>query len=96
MKKTNIYKKVTDKVLIALILRFVEDHSGGIKFTELVHNLMATILDPGEAKYIGVTKKQKEDFPDRIETLLRKSKEFKILDYTWRSQNRAKMFIYTE
>ena len=29
-------------------------------------------------------------------SLIRKSKEFKILDYTWKSLNRAKMFVYTE
>jgi hypothetical protein len=96
MKKTNIYKKVTDKVLTELIRKFVEDHSGGIKFTELICKLMSTILGAEDAKYIGMTKKQEEHFPDRIEALIRKSKEFKILDYTWRSENKAKIFVYTE
>lgn len=67
-----------------------------MKFIELVHMLMGTILGAEDTKYIGMTKKQEENFPDRIEALLIKSKEFKILDYTWRSENRAKIFVYTE
>jgi hypothetical protein len=96
VKKETIYKKVTDEVLINLIRRFVEDGSGGIKFIELVSHLMCTILGGEDAKYVGMTKKQEKCFPDRIEALIRKSKEFKILDYTWRSQIKEKMFIYTE
>lgn len=96
MKKTKIYNMITDKVLIELIRRSVEEHSGGIKFTELLCHIMSTILGAEDTIYIGMTKKQEENFPNRIEALLRKSKEFKILDYTWRSENRAKMFVYTE
>jgi ribosomal protein S6E (S10) len=94
--KEPIYKKITDKVILDLIRRFVEDNSGGIKFMELISHLMMTILGGEDTKFIGMTKKQEESFPDRIEALIRKSKEFKILDYTWRSGIKAKMFVYTE
>jgi len=61
------------------ILEILDYHSGGIKFTELIVDLAA---------------RHPVDIDD-VEAVIRESKDIKILNYTWLSVKRAKMFIYT-
>lgn len=71
-----------------IILDIVNNHSGGIKFTTLIADLVS---------------KHKEHeididcvhFPDQVEQAIRNSSKMKILDYMWTDMNRAKMFVYT-
>lgn len=76
---------MTDKELYNQALEIVKDHSGGIKFTEL----LTLILSKNKSA------SQTSNFPDKLEIILRDSDELKVLDYTHKLLNRAKMFIYT-
>lgn len=69
------------------ILAHVTDNSGGMKFTELVSILTSNAVDN------GVTLPDK--FADEVESVIRNSEELRVLDYTWKTLNRAKMFVYT-
>jgi hypothetical protein len=69
------------------IEKILDDHSGGIKFTELLGELIQIMY---ENEYIVP-----EDLPEKLEKLIREDTNFKILDYTWKSMNKAKMFVYT-
>jgi hypothetical protein len=82
IKKTQDY----DKVLHDLIVKIVDDNSGGIKFTELI----ATITADNHDSLDNI-----ENFPDRLERVIRESKILNVLDYTFRDLNRCKMFVYT-
>ena len=64
--------------------KIIEDHSGGVKFIELIADMVAD-------KYLG----PEEVDPDEIENVIREMEDVKILDYVWKSMNRAKMFVYT-
>lgn len=75
---------MTDKELHDIAVSIVLDHSGGIKFTELL-----TIILSKDTSISQIS-----NFPDRLETIIRNSNEVKVLDYTHKSLNRAKMFIY--
>jgi hypothetical protein len=64
--------------------KIIEDHSGGVKFIELIADMVTD-------KYLG----PEEVDPDEIENVIREMEDVKILDYVWKSMNRAKMFVYT-
>lgn len=72
---------------ISIIEKIVNDHSGGIKFTELITELMIKFneekLDINEIE------------PDKIEKIIESMMSVKILEYTFKDLNRSKMFIYT-
>ena len=74
-----MYKK--NKVENA-IRNIVNEHSGGVKFTELIVEIVSK-------KYLDIKN------PDEIEKVIREMEDVKILDYTWKSMDRAKMFVYT-
>jgi len=74
-----MYKK--NKVENA-IRNIVNEHSGGVKFTELIVEIVSK-------KYLDIKN------PDEIEKVIREMEDVKILDYTWKSIDRAKMFVYT-
>lgn len=67
------------------VRRILDEHSGGIKFTELIVDLITyRHLESNEVD------------PDEIEEVIRWGMEdVNILDYVWKSMNRAKMFVYT-
>lgn len=70
-----------------IILAQVVDHSGGIKFTELLTILTANATENDETL--------PDNFQDVVENTIRKSDKMKILDYTFTTLNRVKMFVYT-
>lgn len=72
------------------VLDIVNDHSGGIKFTELI----SIIVAKNEEEHLGLD--IDNDFPTVLENTIRASSKLKILDYTWQPMSRAKMFVYTE
>lgn len=82
-------KEAYKEFILPLITKIVNDNSGGIKFTELIVNLIEAIskTDSGyEDDDIDI---------DSIELIIRESSDLKILDYTWHELNRSKMFVYT-
>lgn len=71
------------------IFRIVEDHSGGMKFTELIAEFMVK-----HKEYLST--EQICSLPEILEKVIRDSEgRMKVLDYTWKQMNRAKMFVYT-
>jgi len=87
MTKLNAQEK--DR-LRAMILFVVESHSGGIKFTELIAELVA-LAQKEEALKNSIH----EDFPVLVENMIGEIEELKVLKYTWKTLNRSKMFVYT-
>jgi hypothetical protein len=79
--------EMLNRRLINKIEVILDDSSGGIKFIELLNKLIKIMY---EGEYIIP-----ENFPEKLEKLIRKNTEFKVLDYTWKSMNRSKMFVYT-
>ena len=66
------------------VREILEMHSGGIKFTELITEIVAyNYFRPGEMD------------ADEIEKAVREMEGVKVLDYVWKSLNRSKMFVYT-
>lgn len=65
----------------SLIMEIVESHSGGIKFTELITELVAMGYRPSS--------------PEEVEEAVKGMSGLKILEYTWHAMNRTKMFVYT-
>ena len=76
-----------DTVLKAKIKALITDHSGGIKFVELVTYLTEWVC---LNEYII-----EERFVDHVEEIIRKMKGLKILEYTHKPLRRAKFFVYT-
>jgi hypothetical protein len=69
------------------IHEIVEEHSGGLKFTELMSKVVDWwIFEKGDPNL---------DLVQKVEKDVRKSKKLKILIYTAHRWNREKMFIYT-
>jgi hypothetical protein len=66
------------------VRRILDEHSGGIKFTEL-------IVEIASCRYLDIS----EMDADEIEKVIREMEDVKVLDYVWKSMNRAKMFVYT-
>jgi len=75
---------MTDKELHDEAVNIVTDNSGGIKFIELLFELI-------RSRQIGLD----ENLPEQLERVLRESSVVKVLDYTYKQLNRSKMFIYT-
>jgi len=75
-----------DSWILDRVRRILENYSGGIKFTELLTLILPDVM---------TLKIDTTDFSDRLEKVIRKSDDIKILDYTWKSAKRAKMFVYT-
>jgi len=70
-----------------LILKIVTDYSGGIKFTELLTEIM---------KYHYDKEKIKEDIvPDMVMNTIYDIPELKVLEYQYVPIKRLKYFIYT-
>jgi hypothetical protein len=61
----------------------IEDHSGGMKLTELIPELLSR-----EKKHIGIS-------TERIMNTILSSKKLSVLEYTWRPNHSSKYFIYT-
>jgi hypothetical protein len=72
------------------ILTIVDEHSGGIKMTELIAELIS-VMHASKEVVIDTDK-----FLHDIHSTIKKSKVLKILDYTSRKWNREKEFIYTK
>lgn len=71
-----------------LVLRVLDENSGGMKMVELVAVLVAAAHSDGNG----------EDYSDElanIEESLRAIPELKLVEYTWKSMNRAKTFVCT-
>jgi hypothetical protein len=89
--KTEVhYPEPHNSLLQQRIVEIVRDHSGGIKFLELVLDLAELDVD---------FRKEYSFNPDRfiydVEWYCRNTESLKVLDYTMTSMNRAKMFVYT-
>jgi hypothetical protein len=85
-----------EPLILNTVQMIIDEHSGGMKFTELLNELIAQSFSNGVvgAAFTGLTK---DDFPSVVEMTIRDfGQNIKILDYTWTSMNRAKMFVYTE
>jgi hypothetical protein len=90
-KKVPIKKKKPVKVAEALdplreLRKDIEDivasHSGGLKLTELIPDLFV----------------KRKNLKVKVETIIgviESNPNLRILEYTWRSNNRTKYFIYT-
>jgi len=74
---------MTDKELHDQAVNIVIDNSGGIKFIELLFELIRSQIELDE------------NLPEQLERVLRESSVVKVLDYTYKQLNRSKMFIYT-
>jgi len=81
--------------LLNVIQLIIDENSGGMKFTELLTEL-AKNANTNALRDI-LTDFKGNEIPDIVETTIRDfGGKIKILDYTWQSMNRAKMFVYTE
>lgn len=78
--------KLSNEVLHDIIVKIVDDNSGGIKFTELISVIISNHIENLD---------NIENLPDRLERIIRESKILSILEYTFRQLNRCKMFVYT-
>jgi hypothetical protein len=76
-----------DTVLKSKIRTLITDHSGGMKFTELVTYLTEWVCIN---KYII-----ESGFPDYAFYVISKMKDLKVLEYTHKPLRRAKFFVYT-
>lgn len=74
--------------LISIIKDIVENNSGGIKFTELISILSSDYRELLSDEVLS-------NIAENVEKAIRSDDHLKILDYTWGSYNRAKMFVYT-
>jgi hypothetical protein len=81
-------RMLDDKVLKTKIAALIEDHSGGMKFTDLVSHL---------TEWAAINEYCFDrDFVDRVSTLVhREMKGIKVLSYTYRPIKREKLFVYT-
>lgn len=79
----------TNDQIKKLILEIIEDNSGGLKFTELLPNLITKLINSNQSNFI------EHLTPEFVEELITQTPELKILEYTFKSLNRQKMFIYT-
>lgn len=68
------------------ILEIVNQHSGGIKFTELIVHL---------TKWVYESKLKLSLDPEYIISVIKATSGLEILHYTWKQCNREKLFIYT-
>lgn len=71
------------------VRQIVEDNSGGIKFTALI----PALIDVMETE--GCSDWSKEGFIDELESIVLDHPELAVLNYTWKTLSRAKMFVYT-
>lgn len=76
------------------VVAIVEGHSGGIKFPELLFEVVVKIRE-GVVDDVTIEDSESVSFPDRLEKAIQEHTDLEILEYTWRSINRAKMFVYT-
>ena len=72
----------------SLLLRLVDETSGGIKMTSLV----VLVIEYCHLHNVDVAL---ETLPELLEGVIRRSSTMKILEYTWRDLNRQKLFVYT-
>ncbi len=80
--------KLTD-----LIFQIVEDHSGGIKYLELLMEVLSWHHDKPLA-HLEIVDEQ--DLSVHIFNEIRGMKDVKVLEYNYRALNRTKYFVYTE
>jgi hypothetical protein len=83
----NSYPKPDKPVLQQKIIEIIDDSSGGIKFIDLVSRLISL------KKFKEFS--DNERFLHDVEWYCRNTKDIRTLDYTMRTLNRNKMFIYT-
>lgn len=86
-KEKEIIKGLSEKDIHDEIVNVVDEHSGGIKFVELICVL---------SSHFGRDINDFRGLPDYVEKMCRESKTIKVLDYSSRKLNRQKMFVYTE
>ena len=79
-----------DEVLHKRIVDIVDEHSGGIKITELVAELIHVIYESHETTIVN-----NDTFTHLIYSTIKQSSILKILTYTSRKWEREKDFIYT-
>jgi hypothetical protein len=87
----------SEKWLKDVIREIVEDHSGGLKFTELVSITVSKVCEnnaPNERPPTTLRLLIHKDWPDILERLCREDKTLCVLDYAWKNEI-AKMFVYT-
>ena len=105
MEKIMAYPKITLSDLKKKILEIVNDHSGGIKFTDIVCEVTEWFCSQGystkgtdcgtfDRSSLKLFLKFSES-SDYLESVVRKMKTLKTLTYTYRQLNREKMFVYT-
>jgi len=89
MAKAAISNKTTIGEFKKYILEIVEDHSGGLKFTELLFKLFVYFHEKGKSDEIELMT------PEFLEKTIKNMKELKILKFTFKTLKREKMFVYT-
>jgi len=80
--------KLTD-----LIFQIIEDHSGGVKYLEL---LMEVLSRHHDEPLPHLEKVDEQDLSTHIFNEIRSMKDIKVLEYNYRALNRTKYFVYTE
>lgn len=70
------------------IVEIVNDYSGGIKFMELVTTLIDRYRE-------HLSRSDKKNLPEVVEKIVRESDDLKVLEYTMKTLNRMKLFVYT-
>jgi hypothetical protein len=87
MKYAVEHTKENNMTTRELILEILEQNSGGMKFLELIVELTKVRYERSLSVLTS---------PDDILSLCMAMPEVKVVEYTWKSMNRAKYFICTE
>jgi|APFre7841882654_1041346.scaffolds.fasta_scaffold178741_1 hypothetical protein len=76
------------------ILQIVDEHSGGMKFTELLVEVLHQLLSENNKLK---TKKKPVPTPELLLYLCKRHSQLKVLEYSWimgKNLTRAKWFVY--
>jgi len=73
------------KDMLDMVAKLLDEHSGGIKFTELVSYLVRLYFETGQKWSLD---------PDEILAAIVASARFGVLHYNWRRCGREKIFVY--
>jgi len=99
MKKA---KTLRSSKLKKLVLYIINDMSGGCKFTELLQRVLEELYNNGKkwACHHPEVTIFNTSFSSKLEKLVRKMPELKVVDYVWKNAygkrlDRSKMFVCT-
>lgn len=78
------------------IIKCVDNNSGGIKFIDLILELLQmTYRQEIENRETSQGLVQVENLGETIIRIINEEPSLRILEYSWKKENKAKLFVYT-